>query len=311
MKKHLEIPKFLVSRRYISAVIAFIVVFSVGFMLIYQPFSLAVWFSTGDMLRFSFTILFYILAIAILVCSRALMYAIQDRLSLTAATYVWWMMGENLLISLLYTLITVWVFPVEDISLPEIATRALICVTLILAIPNGLVSFYAAYRAKCEELEATQYQLQRLGEKYRILQNDKEHELRAAKIHPATEPSAPKMIRLYDNSGTLRLTIDIDALYYMESEDNYIKVHYKHNNKIASYMLRCRTRTVEQSLEGTSMVRCHRSYIVNIEKIRFLQEERRLHFIALDDESIKRIPVSRSYYDSVVASFDKLRRHRG
>jgi DNA-binding LytR/AlgR family response regulator len=116
------------------------------------------------------------------------------------------------------------------------------------------------------------------------------------------------MIRLYDNSGTLRLTIDIDALYYMESEDNYIKVHYKHNNKIASYMLRCRTRTVEQSLEGTNMVRCHRSYIVNIEKIRLLQEERRLHFIALDDESIKRIPVSRSYYEAVVASFDKLRR---
>ena len=311
MKTHLEIPKFLVSRRYISAVIAFIVLFSVGFMLIYRPFSLAVWFSTEDMLCFSFTILFYILAVAILVCSRALMYAIQDRLSLTAVTYVWWMMGENLLISLLYTLITVWVFPVEDISLPEIATRALMCVTLILAIPNGLVSFYAAYRTKCEELEATQYQLQRLGEEYRILLNRKEHELRTAETRPQVAAATPKMIHLYDNSGTLRLTIDIDALYYMESEDNYIKVYYKHNDKIASYMLRCRTRTVEQSLEGTSMVRCHRSYIVNIEKIRFLQEERRLHFIALDDESIKRIPVSRSYYDSVVASFDKLRRHRG
>lgn len=308
MKKHLEIPKFLVSRKYISAVIAFIVLFSVGFMLIYRPFSLAVWFSTEDMLCFSFTILFYIFAITILVCSRALMYAIQDRLNLTAVTYVWWMMGENVLISLLYTLITVWVFPIADVSLPEIATRALMCVTLILAIPNGLVSFYAAYRTKCEELEATQYQLQRLGEEYRILQNSKEHELRVAEIHPATVPTAPKMIHLYDNSGTLRLTIDIDALYYMESEDNYIKVYYKHNDKIASYMLRCRTRTVEQSLEGTNMVRCHRSYIVNIEKIRFLQEERRLHFIALDDESIKRIPVSRSYYDSVVASFDKLRR---
>ena len=207
MIKHLEIPKFLVSRRYISAVIAFIVVFSVGFMLIYQPFSLAVWFGSGDMLRFSFTILFYILAIAILVCSRALMYAIQDRLSLTAATYVWWMMGENLLISLLYTLITVWVFPVEDISLPEIATRALMCVTLILAIPNGLVSFYAAYRTKCEELEATQYQLQRLGEEYRLLENSKEHELKAA-IVPQKQEAAPRMVNLYDNSGTLRLTLN-------------------------------------------------------------------------------------------------------
>ena len=304
MIKHLEIPKFLVSRRYISAVIAFIVVFSVGFMLIYQPFSLAVWFGSGDMLRFSFTILFYILAIAILVCSRALMYAIQDRLSLTAATYVWWMMGENLLISLLYTLITVWVFPVEDISLPEIATRALMCVTLILAIPNGLVSFYAAYRTKCEELEATQYQLQRLGEDYRILLNRKEHELRTAETRPQVAAATPKMIHLYDNSGSLRLTIDIDALYYMESEDNYIKVYYKHNDKIASYMLRCRTRTVEQSLEGTSMVRCHRSYMVNVSKINHIKKGGKSRYIVLSNTDIKPIPVSKSYFKNLIEKID-------
>ena len=166
-----EIPKFLVSRRYISAVIAFIVIFSVGFMLLYQPFSLAVWFSTSDVLQFSFTILFYVLSIVILVLSRTLMYSLQDRLDLTPMTYLWWIMGENLLISLLYTLITVFVFPVEDVSTPTIATRALICVTLILAIPNGLISLFAAYRSKCEELEATQYQLQRLGEEYRILES--------------------------------------------------------------------------------------------------------------------------------------------
>ena len=302
-----EIPKFLVSRRYISAVIAFIVIFSVGFMLLYQPFSLAVWFSTSDVLQFSFTILFYVLSIVILVLSRTLMYSLQDRLDLTPMTYLWWIMGENLLISLLYTLITVFVFPVEDVSTPTIATRALICVTLILAIPNGLISLFAAYRSKCEELEATQYQLQRLGEEYRILESSKEHELRSSAATSASAPqSPPKMINLYDNGGTLRLTINIDALYYMESEDNYIKVHYKHNDKITSYMLRCRTRSVEQSLEGTPMVRCHRSYLVNIDKIRLLEEERRMHYISLDDESIKRIPVSKSYYANIVESFRNL-----
>jgi DNA-binding LytR/AlgR family response regulator len=49
------------------------------------------------------------------------------------------------------------------------------------------------------------------------------------------------------------------------------------------------------------MVRCHRSYIVNINKIRFLEEERRLHYLALDDDSIRRIPVSKSYYNTLVA----------
>ena len=302
-----EIPKFLVSRRYISAVIAFIVIFSVGFMLVYQPFSLAVWFSTNDVLAFGFTILFYIISILILISSRSLMYTLQDRLDLTTMTYLWWIMGENLLIALLYTVITVLVFPVEGVTVPAIATRSLICVTLILAIPNALVSFFAAYRSKCEELEATQYQLQRLGEEYRILKSSKQSEINAVSTTPPqAKQSQPKMINLHDNSGTLRLTINIDALYYMESEDNYIKIHYKHNDKIASYMLRCRTRTVEQSLEGTHMVRCHRSYIVNIDKIRFLEEEKRLHFITFDDESIKRVPVSKSYYANVVEAISSL-----
>jgi hypothetical protein len=43
------------------------------------------------------------------------------------------------------------------------------------------------------------------------------------------------------------------------------------------------------------------SYIVNINKIRFLEEERRLHYLALDDDSIRRIPVSKSYYNTLVA----------
>lgn len=300
--KHGEIPKFLVSRRYTSVAISLTVIFSIIFMLIYQPFSIAVWFSIEDMLRFGFTIIFYTASIVILILSRILMNVIQDRMKLTMMTYAWWIMGENLLISLLYTLITTSLFPAEGVAIPTIATKALMCVTLILLIPNSLIFFYAAYRVKCEELEATQYQLQRLGEDYRILQKSKEQELRAvansSKI-TSTE-QGPTMISLYDNSNILRLTIHVDSLYYLESEDNYIKVHYKHNDKITSYMMRCRTRSVEQSLEGTCMVRCHRSYIVNINKIRFIQEERRLHYLTLDDESIRRIPVSKSYYDSLI-----------
>lgn len=310
--KEKEIPKFLVSRRYISVVIAFIVLFSGLFLFIYQPFSLAVWFSTADSLSFSLSLLFYILSIIILVVSRMTMYHLQDRVDLTTMTYIWWIMFENLAISLLYTLITIKFFPVEGISTPTIATRALMCVTLILVIPNALVLFYAAYKAKCEELQATQYRLQRLSEEYRLLESNTQHELRAAamvqsKRQPQqSQETTPRMINLYDNNGTLRLTLNIDSLYYLESEDNYIKVYYKHNDKIVSYMLRCRTRSVEESLAGTCMVRCHRSFIVNINKISVMEDDRRMHYLSLDDDSIRRIPVSKSYYESLVAKLNTI-----
>lgn len=310
--KEKEIPKFLISTRYISVVIAFIVLFSGLFLFIYQPFSLAVWFSTADSLSFSLSLLFYILSIIILVVSRITMYHLQDRVDLTTMTYIWWIMFENLAISLLYTLITIKFFPVEGISTPTIATRALMCVTLILVIPNALVLFYAAYKAKCEELQATQYRLQRLSEEYRLLESNTQHELRAAAmVQSKTQPqqpqeTTPRMINLYDNNGMLRLTLNIDSLYYLESEDNYIKVYYKHNDKIVSYMLRCRTRSVEESLAGTCMVRCHRSFIVNINKISVMEDDRRMHYLSLDDDSIRRIPVSKSYYESLVAKLNTI-----
>lgn len=300
-----EIPKFLVSRRYISVVIAFILVFSVLFMFIYRPFSLAVWFSVDESLHFGFTLLFYIGAIVLLILSRVLMYSVQNHIELTPIAYMWWIMGENLLISLEYTLITVNYFPVEGVSTPMLATRALMCVTLVLAIPNAIVSFYAAYRSKCEELELSQYQLQRLGEEYRLLENSKHHELIAAQ-HPTKQDVAPRMVNLYDSGGTLRLTLNIDSLYYLESEDNYIRIFYKHNDKVLSYMLRSRTRSIEESLKGTCMVRCHRSFIVNINKISVMEEERRMHYLRLDDESIRRIPVSKSYYDTLVTSLNTI-----
>ena len=276
-------------------------------MLVYEPFSLATWFSTNDTLHFSITILFYVAAIVIIIVSRSMMYALQDHYIMTITRYLWWLLCENVAISLLYTIFTISLFPKSGIHFPDVGIRALGCVTMILAIPNLLILFYAAYRAKCEEFEAVSYQLQRLREECRRLELMTQHEKERreeAVTQAAANERAPRMINLHDNNGTLRLTISEESLYYLESEDNYMKVHYKHNDKIASYMLRCRTRSVEESLQGTSLKRCHRSYIVNINKIRFVSEEHRLYFITLDDESIRKIPVSKSYYDSIYASLN-------
>lgn len=302
-----EISKYVVSKGYISSLITMIIIFSIVVLLFYDKYSVAIWFSTEDTLRFSITMLFYIAAIVILIISRVTMYALQDRMEMTITKYGWWLVSECLAIAILYTIITITLFPVDGVSTPMIGIRALLCVAVMLAIPNFIISFYAAYRSKCEELEATQYQLQKIREEnvrlMAINESDSRHKEEIEMRQRAID-RAPRMINLRDNSGSLRMTINIDSLYYLESEDNYIKVHYKHNNKIATYMIRCKTKLVEQMLQDTSMVRCHRSYIVNITKIKFIGEEKRLHFIIMDDNTIKRIPVSKSYYETLLSSLD-------
>lgn len=306
--RHDEIPKFLVSTRYIVATIASVVLFSAIFLISYEPFSLAMWFNPNNMVSMLFTLLFYVGAIVILILSRLTMYRMQDRYVITTVQYICWLLAEVIAITLLYTFVTYRYFANSGLTVVDIGMRALFCISTILAVPNILISFYAGYRSKCEELEVAQYELKRLGEEYNRLMSRSEGERRVLEMIPKGDTLArsPRMVRFYDNGGTLRLTIDINALYFLESEDNYIKVHYKHNDKILSYLLRCKTSTIEKSLEGSAMVRCHRSYIVNTGKIRFMGEEHRMHFLTLDDDSIKRIPVSKSYYASVLASLNTI-----
>jgi DNA-binding LytR/AlgR family response regulator len=265
---------------------------------------MAVWFGTSQTLNFSFTILFYLSAIIMLILSRTLMYGVHNKLEVRLMTYILWLLVENIIITAIYSIITVHFFPMPGIETSVLASRAFLCVTVILALPNAFIMFYAAYCAKCEELEAMQYQYQQLEKEYHLL-DSRQSDLRAvaSAITPVRD-DAPKMVNLHDNNGTLRLSINTDALYYFESEDNYIKVYYKHNEKLLSYMLRCRTRSVERSLEGTCMVRCHRSFIVNINKIRVMGENRRMHFLTLDDEQVSPIPVSKSYYQSLLSSLN-------
>ena len=306
-----EIPKFLVSSRYMVVTIISIVLFSAIFLITYEPFSLALWFDPNNMVSMLFTLLFYVSAVVILILSRYTMYRVQDRYVITSGQYVWWLVAEAIAITILYTFVT---YRFSGLTLVDIGMRALFCIVAILGIPNSIISFYAGYRSKCEELEVAQYELKRLGEEYNSLVNRSEVERRVSEMMPKSSSylNSPRMVRFYNNGGTLRLTIDINALYYMESEDNYIKVHYKHNDKILSYLLRCKTSTIEKSLEGSPMVRCHRSYIVNTGKIRFMGEQHRMHFITLDDDSIKRIPVSKSYYSNLLASLNTIdTRHGG
>lgn len=115
----------------------------------------------------------------------------------------------------------------------------------------------------------------------------------------------PSLINLYDYNGTLKLTINSDSLYYMESQDNYIKIHYENNGKLCSYMLRSRTKTIEENLADTSVVRCQRSYLVNVMKINHIKKGGKARYIVLSHDDIKPIPVSKSYFKNLISKIDK------
>ena len=193
-------------------------------------------------------------------------------------------MAEVVIISLFYTHFTfVFVQPVEE-SVVNIALKAFGCILLIIAIPYTILTLYAAYRTKTEELQMLQYEMS---------------------LSSAESVVYPSLINLYDYNGALKLTINSDSLYYMESQDNYVKIFYENNGKLLSYMLRSRTKTIEENLADTSMVRCHRSYMVNVMKINHIRKGGKARYIVLANDDIKPIPVSKSYFKNLISKIDK------
>lgn len=120
---------------------------------------------------------------------------------------------------------------------------------------------------------------------------------------PKPEHSRHK-ITLFDNSGTLKLSISPDNLYYIESDDNYIKVWYTDSKgDLTQYMMRCRLKTVEDSFKDSGLVRCNRKYIVNINKVSLLHKENDGYVLDLCNAEIPPLPVTKTYVDTVLGYF--------
>jgi DNA-binding LytR/AlgR family response regulator len=139
--------------------------------------------------------------------------------------------------------------------------------------------------------------------------NDKNKTIRLMSYENVVTDEAPlpenslKKITLFDNSGSLKMSLNLDSLYYIESDDNYIKVWYTDSKgELKQYMLRCRLKTVEESFKGC-LVRCNRKYIVNIEKVKVLRKESDAYVLELDNEAIPTLPVTKTYTDIVLAHF--------
>lgn len=87
--------------------------------------------------------------------------------------------------------------------------------------------------------------------------------------------------------------LDLDDLLFMQSADNYIEVHFMKNNLPAKSIVRNSLKQVEQDLkEYKSVFRCHKSFLVNTNKVSSFSgnaQGYKLHF----DNTEYKVPVSR------------------
>ena len=287
MELNKKAPRYLLESRTLTGSVIFIVLFSILFMIIYGPYSSTSWltlmfqeqessevYSGFRMVMAS--VAFYLVAIAFLILSKVLLHQVHRRHPITNGQLMLWVGGEVVMESFIYTVFTeLFVITDPNIFL-SILGRSILVLAFILIVPYVICVLYAT----------TRYQrllLDRIGMN---MVNDK------------TDNTDPKLIHLVDSTGKLKMSISIDSLYYVESQDNYVKIYYEADGKLCNYMLRSTTKAIENKF-GEYLIRCHRGYIVNKNKIKIFRNDRDGMYIKLTHDGIKQIPVSKSYSSNI------------
>lgn len=279
-----KLPEYLLGKYQLIGTVTFSVLFAIVFLNIYIPFSDTAWFGLGQSDMFMGTLIFIFVSILTLIASRTLMYRSKRLFELTYLEYTLWCIGEIILIGAFYTKLTVEITGGLDEREIEIFGRSLLYGTIALGVPYLISGMYFSINDKNKTIRLMSYE--------NVVTDEA----------PLPENSLKK-ITLFDNSGSLKMSLNLDSLYYIESDDNYIKVWYTDNKgELKQYMLRCRLKTVEESFKGC-LVRCNRKYIVNIEKVKVLRKESDAYVLELDNKAIPTLPVTKTYTDIVLAHF--------
>lgn len=271
------VPKLMLQKRFLIQTVAFVALFSMLFMTLYQPFSNTTWFGFGSWKQAGVTVLFYLVAVPTLIMSKLLLSGLSTVHSITVKRFLLWHILEFLVIAIEYYLFTVCFKLGLSRELPRLLIRIPSCVALILAIPYAIVWFYAQYKAKKEELELFKVTHKR-----------------------ETMESAHRLIQFRDSQGKHKMSLSEDSIFYIESQDNYVQIFYDLEGKLSSYLLRCSTQKIEEDLEGTGIVRCRRSFLVNTAKIARYGKEHGHLTVTLDHPSGKTITVTPAYYRAVL-----------
>jgi DNA-binding LytR/AlgR family response regulator len=151
---------------------------------------------------------------------------------------------------------------------------------MVLLLPYSVLWLYFSWRDKKEQID-------RLAE------------------FPSSSENTRNMLAFYDDKGILKFSIKKENLLYLESAENYVNICYLNHGKISKYLLRDTLKKIEETFAGTEIIRCHRSYMVNFEKVKVIRKDKDGLKLEFDNPSVTDIPVSKTYVNTVMQTFSK------
>ena len=119
------------------------------------------------------------------------------------------------------------------------------------------------------------------------------------------QASSDTRVTLVADNEKDTLPILVENLLFIESSDNYCTVVHLKNEKVAKPLLRSSLSRLEKQIGQPHIVRCHRSYVVNLDQVERVTgnaQGYKLHL--LSGEFM--VPVARQYNESLITELKAL-----
>jgi hypothetical protein len=273
------IPSYLNEKRNIIRLILFTSLFALVFINLYSPFGADRWFSLTKLEFFTYSSLIILIGVLVVVVSRILMYRTCKRHTINIWQYLLWIFAEILSMALSYALLEK--FFLKDVRLfTDLVKNSSQNTALVLLLPYSVLWLYFSWQDKKEQIE-------RLADVQAFSANPRD------------------MIPFYDDKGILKFSTKKENLLYLESAENYVNICYLNKGKVSKYLLRDTLKKIEENFSGTEIIRCHRSYMVNFEKVKVIRKDKDGLKLEFDNPSVTDIPVSKTYVNTVMQTFSK------
>lgn len=280
MKNYL--PRYINNKRNAVNTVLWTTVWSWVFIIVYQPFNSLSWVSAehgiNELRYMAVATIVVLIGMVVLAISRSIMYAFAKKQQVSYMRFGLWIAIEIIVMSAFYAFAPIVTGLTDGYAFITLWGEALKYTAGILLIPYAILTLLFICLEQRQEL---------------IKAGIREGHLRQNREEPG-------MYNFYDEKGELKLSIRPDTLYYIESADNYVVIHYINAGKMQHFMLRNSMKAVETMFMDKNLIRCHRSYIVNYSLVKVLKRGDNGLVLDFDKERVPNIPVSKTYSQKVM-----------
>ncbi|KAA6328550.1 hypothetical protein EZS27_022571 [termite gut metagenome] len=272
-----KIPRYIYEKGNIVRLILLTATLALVFINIYKPFSSSGWYAVSEFKFFVFSSLIILTGVLVVVISRIIMFYWGKKHDITIRQYALWILLEVFFMSLLYTVYTLLLNPEREyLAVFKDSSKN---TALVLLLPYFAIHLYFSYQDSQKKLKS-------------LMEEE----------HPEAT-SGQSVYSFYDEKNELRLSVKKANLLYITSADNYVYIWYLNKGNLTKFMLRNSLKVIEENLTGTSVLRCHRSYIANFEQVKIIRRQKDGIYLEFSMEGVPDIPISKRYSEKVTHWF--------